>query len=348
MRLGVIGTGRMAAVMAGAVAARPGLRVTAVLSADQERARRFVARYAVEAQAFVGMAGFAEQVDAVYIATTPDRHLRSIEAAINAGLPVLCEKPLTSNRADTDRAINLAEAAGVALVEAIWPLALPSYAAMKAHLGELRRSVSPRMTFDFSFPLSSGAPAHILDAALGGVLLDRAVYGYAAALHFLGDIEEQNVFVQRDRNGIDRSAEIFIEHSSGRSILTLSFDHLGSNRIDIATGAGLGCLGAPSLGAERTVWQACHRERSGATPGRRVEWLKSRSSLRRVNQWLGLQRYRFHSFGPSPYAPLLAEFQKVVERGASQSPLIPLSMSRTIASLVEQARAHAAPIQGAS
>jgi myo-inositol 2-dehydrogenase/D-chiro-inositol 1-dehydrogenase len=56
-----------------------------------------------------------ERVDAVVICTPADMHVDLIEAAVHAGVPALCEKPLAMNLADADRALAVVSNGDVAV-----------------------------------------------------------------------------------------------------------------------------------------------------------------------------------------------------------------------------------------
>ena len=189
-----------------------------------------------------------------------------------------------------------------------------------------------------SSPLSAPKGAHYFSLDAGGVLLDRAVYGYAAALRLLGPVASQTVFIDRDASGLDRSAEMRLAHETGgRSVLTLSFDRLGSNRLDVATEAGYGSL-MPSLGAEALQWKP---HKGGFTPGASggfKDRLKARPVMRRINRHLQQHRWRFLSYGASLYAPILQEFHDTFEKGGRDSEIAPLALSREIAALTDEAR----------
>lgn len=327
----------MAREMAAAAKTVPGLVITAVLSREKGRADAFCKEAAPGAVAYDSMADFLGAVEAVYIATPPDQHLAAIEATLRAGCPVLCEKPLTPNPQDTARAVALSRETGVALMEAIWTLTLPAFRALTAQVAVLADPARLRLSFDFSYPLRVDGGSHYLDPVTGGVLLDRAVYGYGAALSLLGPVRAQQAFVSRDKAGLDRSAEIRLEHDSGaRSLLTLSFDHLGGNRLEVASGQGLARLGPPSLAAEMLFWEAFHAP--GPNGGGLRSKLKTLPILRRLNWKRAQARGQFLDAGPSPYAPLLQQFEKVVTTGVCESAVVPLALSTEIARLVGEAR----------
>ncbi|ATG75843.1 hypothetical protein AN401_07735 [Zobellella denitrificans] len=102
--IALLGAGRMGQVHAAAMAAA-GARLVAVYDpvtrVADALASRTGAAVAPSAAAAIHHAG----VDAVVIATSSDTHVELVIEAVNAGKPVLCEKPLASSLAATRRCI---------------------------------------------------------------------------------------------------------------------------------------------------------------------------------------------------------------------------------------------------
>jgi dTDP-4-amino-4,6-dideoxygalactose transaminase/predicted dehydrogenase len=111
LRFGVIGLGAMGAQHLAAIARRQGATVTAVADVQAERARDEAARR--------GCRGFASPeellgsgaVDAVVIATPHWQHAPLTRAALDAGLHVICEKPLAVTTAEADDVLQAAAGA---------------------------------------------------------------------------------------------------------------------------------------------------------------------------------------------------------------------------------------------
>ena len=57
------------------------------------------------------------QVDVVYVGTIHPHHMKAVLMMLEAGKPVLCEKPLTCSAADTETLIKAAREKGVFLME---------------------------------------------------------------------------------------------------------------------------------------------------------------------------------------------------------------------------------------
>jgi myo-inositol 2-dehydrogenase / D-chiro-inositol 1-dehydrogenase len=113
MRVGVLGTGRMGAFRARALAEHPEVEQVFVASHRPERAREL-------AEAIGGRGGTIDQVlneelDALVISTVTAEHPEHVAAGAERGLPMLCEKPISIDVADTEATIELVRKAGVEL-----------------------------------------------------------------------------------------------------------------------------------------------------------------------------------------------------------------------------------------
>ena len=91
---GVIGTGGIAKAFTADIKRLKNHRVSAVLSRSIDTAESF-SSYAPSSSSFDSMDEFLKEskVDAVYVATPNPFHCSQTIDALNAGIPVLCEKP---------------------------------------------------------------------------------------------------------------------------------------------------------------------------------------------------------------------------------------------------------------
>ncbi|MFG6467233.1 Gfo/Idh/MocA family protein [Roseateles sp. BYS87W] len=185
-RWGVIGPGGIANRFAGALAAVPGARLAAVFARDAAKGQAYAQQWqrAGEAPTWV-TTQLAEllasaEVDAIYIATPHSHHGDYVRAALEAGKPVLCEKPLVTTRAEAQALVDLARSRGVFLMEALWTRFLPAYdlagrLLREGAIGELRAMQS---SFCFS---AAYDPSHRNwnPALAGGSLWDIGIYNLA-------------------------------------------------------------------------------------------------------------------------------------------------------------------------
>lgn len=117
--IGVIGTGNMGANHVKTITtAVPGAEVRVVADIDLNRAEAIAsgvpgARALSSAEDLIR----APEVDAVIVASTDVAHARFVIAAIGAGKPVLCEKPLAPTVAECENILRVEQAAGLRLVQ---------------------------------------------------------------------------------------------------------------------------------------------------------------------------------------------------------------------------------------
>jgi myo-inositol 2-dehydrogenase/D-chiro-inositol 1-dehydrogenase len=92
MKVAVIGAGSMGGTHADLLGAMEEVTALYVVDADEARADEVATRNGGRAMSFEDA---IEAADAIVVATPPDLHRSQVEAALEAGLHVLCEKPLT-------------------------------------------------------------------------------------------------------------------------------------------------------------------------------------------------------------------------------------------------------------
>jgi len=344
MRLGIVGTGRMAERMLVCLAHLPQVRVSAVASAVPGRAEALAGRIgAGAARSAAALAGRAD-VDAVYVATGNAGHAAAALAAIAAGKPVLVEKPLAITPDQVAGVIAAAQAARVLLVENLWTLALPATRELIANgtgVGAETRDGTdgrPRLLqVDFGYPVGRVAQPGLF-AADAGVVRDRGVYGLALALRLFGPADDLTCAV-RTEAGCDVAAMIALRHRSGDlSGITVAFDALLPNLVTLSGPQGMISL-SPSIGAESYRMQAAAAGggASSGGPGRLAR-LKTLPALRALNRWRTASGGRTISYGADPYLPMLQHFSALVREGAGESPLVPLALSAAVHDLIGRAR----------
>ena len=113
LRIGIIGVGRIGRMHAELIAHQvPGAALGAVYDAYEPAARGVAAELGVPAAASVEEI-FDAELDAVAICSSSDTHVDLLIAAAEAGKAVFCEKPVSLDLAEVDRALGAIDAAGV-------------------------------------------------------------------------------------------------------------------------------------------------------------------------------------------------------------------------------------------
>ena len=122
-----MGSGMICSDFVQALRSATGCTVTAVGARSIGSAEKFAKANEIE-HAFGSYAELCEcdEVDVVYIGTIHPMHKRQAIMAMRAGKHVLCEKPMTICKADTEELFAVAEECGVLLVEALWTRFFPT------------------------------------------------------------------------------------------------------------------------------------------------------------------------------------------------------------------------------
>lgn len=178
LRLGVIGAGIMGADHARIFADEvPGTSLQVICDADEARARAVADAVGALHVAKDPLAVIHDPaIDAVVIAAPDHFHAPLTLACIAAGKPVLCEKPLSQDRAECEAVLAAEEKRGKRLVQVGFMRRFdPSYAEIKSLLarGDLgkplmfhcfHRNVSPAYDFRAEMAICNSAP-HEFDVA---------------------------------------------------------------------------------------------------------------------------------------------------------------------------------------
>ncbi|MBE6478734.1 MAG: Gfo/Idh/MocA family oxidoreductase, partial [Propionibacteriaceae bacterium] len=137
LRVGIIGTGVMGSDHAHNLARGVrGATLVAIADAAADRAQALAAEVGVETVFTDGTQMIdSGQVDAVIIAVPDPFHATLVEACLDAGLPVLCEKPLAPTVAEAVRIIKKEDTLDHPLLTVGFMRRFdPSYLAMRARL----------------------------------------------------------------------------------------------------------------------------------------------------------------------------------------------------------------------
>ncbi len=224
LRWGIIGTGGIASAFADAIAEH-GSTVANVASRAEERAAAFVDRRGLEARHGPIDALVADRPDVVYVGSTHTNHLQDALACLQAGIPVLCEKPLTPDLATTDRMIEAAQEAGVFLMEGMWMRFQPSWMLLESLIADGRIGPIRTILADFGILANDDPGRRWFDPAqAGGSLLDVGIYPVTFAQLLAGPPVEILATNTRTHTGVDAQYAITMKHDNDvLSLLGSSF-----------------------------------------------------------------------------------------------------------------------------
>ncbi len=191
LRIGVIGCAGIAwRRMLPAITTNPDVRLTAIASRDEAKARVYTDRFGGEPVAGYDRLLERDDIDAVYVPLPALLHAEWIARALRAGRHVLSEKPLAPTYDSAAELVALAEARGLVLLESFMFLRHSQHTRVRelvadGVIGELRS-----LTAEFAFPSKGFDDIRWKPDIGGGALTDIGVYPVRTALLHLGpDVE---------------------------------------------------------------------------------------------------------------------------------------------------------------
>lgn len=220
LRWAVLGAGVIANEMAQALRAM-GRTLDAVGNRTYEKAAAFAQTYGVKKVYADYHQMFTDpDIDAIYLTTPHNTHMAYLERALSQGKHVLCEKSITLNSVELDRAMKLAEEHRVVLAEAMTIYHMPLYRVLRERLasGELGKVNLIQLNFG-SFKDYDMSNRFFNRDLAGGAMLDIGVYALSLARLFLDSSPDQvKSFVRKAPTGVDESAVLSMMNREGQLV----------------------------------------------------------------------------------------------------------------------------------
>lgn len=218
MKFGIIGPGGIARRFADAVSRIEDVEIAAVASKTKEKAAAFaeefgIAQVCADYDELVHM----PEIDAVYVSVVHPQHFAAAKKCIEAGKPVLCEKPLCMREAETTELTALAEEKGVLLMEAIWTLHLPCIKKAYEWLRSGRIGTAKYMESSFSFYNKVDRTSRLFAPELGGgAALDVGIYTLAISLFLANqNLKSCKASVYNGETGVDEMGAALLQFEDG-------------------------------------------------------------------------------------------------------------------------------------
>lgn len=184
VRMGVLGTGRIGRLHAQLLVREiEGASVVAVADAVPDVAAAVAADLGVAAGGSIDEVLADPDVDAVAISSSTDTHVDLVVRAARAGKAIFCEKPISLDLAEVDRALTAVEQAGVPFMVGFNRRFDPGHASVHdvARAGTLGELHQVHIT---SRDPSPPPPEYV--AVSGGIFLDMAIHDFDMARYVVG------------------------------------------------------------------------------------------------------------------------------------------------------------------
>lgn len=220
LRWAVLGTGVIANQMAQALRSM-GRTLDAVGNRTYDKALAFAGKYGVPKVYTDYNEMFTDpDIDIIYITTPHNTHMAFLEQALSHGKHVLCEKSITLNSQELDRAAALAKENGVVLAEAMTIYHMPLYRELRERVasGALGKVNLIQLNFG-SYKVYDMNNRFFNPNLAGGAMLDIGVYAFSLARLFLESNPNQvSSFVRKAPTGVDESAAIAMANREGQLV----------------------------------------------------------------------------------------------------------------------------------
>ncbi len=214
---GLIGTGWIANEFAADLELTDSGRAVAVGSRRKETAEAFGERFGIPNRhgSYEELVADPE-VDVVYVATPHPMHHPNTLLALEAGKPVLVEKPFTMNVAEARELTAAARTAGLFLMEAMWTRFLPHIAEIRRLLAEGALGEIVSVSADHGQWFEKDPAFRLFAPELGGgALLDLGVYPVSFASMVLGPPDDIEAMVDATFTGVDGQVSMIFGYDSG-------------------------------------------------------------------------------------------------------------------------------------
>jgi predicted dehydrogenase len=213
---GIVGPGGIARSFATDLQLLEGHRVAAVASRTLGNAQEF-------AQTFGGTAyGSYEEliadpkVDAIYVATPHPAHHHNVISGLNAGKPVLCEKPFAVTAREAQEMVDCARHNNVALMEAMWSRFLPHYVRVREIIATGILGEILTIHADHGQRLADQNIPRLVEPSLaGGALLDLGIYPVSFAHMILGNPTKITSSGLLTEKGVDAQTSMIFDYANG-------------------------------------------------------------------------------------------------------------------------------------
>lgn len=238
MKIGILGAGGIARVMAETVNGMEEAQCYAVAARDLGRAQKFAEEFGVE-KAYGSYEEMLQdpQVELVYIATPHSHHYEHVKLCLEHGKHVLCEKAFTANAAQAEEILKMAEEKGILLTEAIWTRYMP----MRKTIDEVVASgiigKITSLSANLGYVIEQNERIHAPELA-GGALLDLTVYPLNfASMVFGDDIVKVDASCVKIDTGVDGQDNVMLTYRDGKMATLYTTIHAQTDRRGMINGS---------------------------------------------------------------------------------------------------------------
>jgi len=310
----ILGCGKIARKFVADLSLLGNANLYAAASRSLENAKEFADQLGFE-KAYGSYQEMVEDpdVDIVYIATPHAKHLEHSLLCLNNKKAVLCEKAFAMNTKEVDQMIEASESNNTFLMEAFWTIFSAKFnkvleLAKDKDLGQLRFVKS-----DFMFKADFDPDKRLYNIDLGaGSLLDIGIYPIFRSMMLLGKPTSIKTMANIRPTGVEDSISMLFGYENGAmAVLTSSFESSCNNETEL-------CFEHGFIKFIREPEFPILMEKNGVQEEIYIEQPKG----------MGYELEAIH-------------VMECLDKGLTQSPVLPLSASRDLMEILDWVRKDA-------
>lgn len=339
LKWAVLGTGSIATTFAQDIRLTDNAALVAVCSRTLEAATVFSNRFGgLRIIPDINTLATDPSIDAVYLATPNTTHFDQTRTLLNAGKPVLIEKPLVATAAQAQTLIDLAAEKQAFAMEGLWTVFLPAINHLKQLLADGTIGAITGIRAELAYAKAFEATSRFFAPSLGGgSLLDLGVYPIALTLALFGSPKTTTGRWSAASTGVDMSADVVLGYDDFQARLSCGFDRNGTNRFIIEGETGSLVIDAPFLRANRIILTKNRIAHHLAVPSGSSRLSRAAGKLARRLPLPGLTVYR-HGFPGDGLQFEIAAVSRAILAGQQQQSEMPLSASAEALRIIETIR----------
>ncbi|RKM61999.1 gfo/Idh/MocA family oxidoreductase [Butyrivibrio sp. CB08] len=237
LKVAIMGTGKIAGIMADTLKGMKGVTCYAVGSRTIENAEKFAKAYGVK-KAYGSYEELVNdsKIDLVYVATPHSEHFENVKLALSAGRNVICEKAFTLNESQAKQLFDFAEEKNLLLTEAIWTRYMPMRTKLLEVLGSNIIGEPTMLTANLGYNISYKDRINKPELG-GGALLDLGVYVLNfASMVFGNDVSDIASICTFNNLGMDMQDSITLRYANGKMAVLNATALANSDRSGIIYG----------------------------------------------------------------------------------------------------------------
>ncbi|MCL2100242.1 MAG: Gfo/Idh/MocA family oxidoreductase [Fibromonadales bacterium] len=214
IKLGIVGTGRIAERTMEELHFVSGITASAVFNPRPNSAKKFAKRFGIETESS-DYELFLNEIDAVYIASPHDTHYDYSRRALIAGKHVLCEKPFVLKETEAKELFEIASEADLVLMEAIKTAYSPGFLNLLAiaRSGRIGKICDIEAAFTKLVPEAPKAREYA--PICGGAFTELASYPLLPIVKLLGTNYSELYFDHSaNSNGIDIYSKAYFKYEN--------------------------------------------------------------------------------------------------------------------------------------